>query len=445
MDLEKDTSESFVTEPTAPAPEPKKTQADAEAAIDELRTLAGMEASQWDYMPRPPVRLRKSDHLFIKIFIPMLIVFVVLFAVSTRLVFGRGWLINSLNGAIPGQHFTLPIVELPELEERFYQPDGRYTVEGVSEAVSKSIVTIEAYDERTALAAFGQGSGIIMSSDGYIITNAHVIESGTLAIKVRLKDGEEYNATVVGSDAKSDIAVIKITAQDLPAAQFGDSDKIVPGEQVVAIGSPAGLEGSVTTGIVSGVDRMIRVESNNISMSCIQIDAAINPGNSGGALINMWGQVVGITSSKLDALEYDNIGFAIEMSAAQPIIEQLIENGRVLGRPRVGIAFHEISDFIAEFYGTPAGLEISEISPDCDISNTELEVGDYITEMNGTPVRSADDVYEIIFKMSPGDEITAKVVRVVSEDDDGYETEEFEITFKLMEDNSEFVSKDNNN
>ena len=425
----------------APATEPEKP---SEEALNELRELAEAEAEQWDYLPKPPRKLRRSrDHLFLKIFIPMLALFLVLFGAAGRAVFGKGWLKNMLEGKEPGAHFTLPIAEIPVLEDRFYQPDGRFTVEGVNRAVSPSIVTIESFTEASALAPYGQGSGIIMSSDGYIITNAHVIEDATLAIKVRLYDGTEYSATVVGSDVKGDIAVIKIDAKGLQAAQFGDSDAVNIGEQVIAIGTPAGLEGSVTTGIVSGVDRMIRVETTNISMSCIQIDAAINPGNSGGALINMWGQVVGITSSKLDAVEYDNIGFAIEMSAAQPIIEQLIENGRVLGRPKVGISFYEISDALADIYGTPAGLEIAEISPDCDIANTDLEVGDYITEMNGIKVRSADDVYEIILKMNPGDEITAHVIRLVQIGrTEQYDIVEFDITFKLMEDDGEFVSED---
>lgn len=443
MDFEKDTPAAPVSVPADITEVKQPYSNDAAEAIRELEELAGMEAEQWDYMPKPPRRLRsKRDHLFLKVFLLMLVVFVALFAVSTRLVFGKGWISNIINGVKPGQHFTLPIAPIPELEDRFYQPDGRFTVEGVFEAVSPSIVTIESFSKESAFAAYGQGSGIIMSADGYILTNAHVIDGATLAVRVRLKDGSEYNATVIGSDVKSDIAVIKVDAHDLPAVQFGDSDAIVQGEQVVAIGSPAGLEGSITTGIVSGVDRMIRVETTNISMSCIQIDAAINPGNSGGALINMWGQVIGITSSKLDALEYDNIGFAIEMSAAQPIIEQLIENGKVLGRPRIGIAFLEISDARAEFFGTPAGLEIQQISEDCDIANTELQVGDYITEINGVAVRSADDVYAIILDMSPGDELTAKVVRVLpNKTDDELRTTEFEITFKLMEDNAEFVGE----
>lgn len=439
MDLDKNLPENEAIPAAVGA-----SDAEAAEAIKELEELAGVESEQWDYMPKPPRRLRKSrDHLFLKVFLLFAVVFVILFGVCARMVFGKGWLKNMFSGEKPGLHFTLPIAELPKLEDRLYQEDGRYTVEGVFEAVSPSIVTIESFSEESAFSAYGQGSGIIMSSDGYILTNAHVIADASLAIRVRLKDGTEYNATVIGSDIKSDIAVIKIGASDLPAAQFGDSDAICHGEQVVAIGSPAGLESSITTGVVSGVDRMIRVETTNISMSCIQIDAAINPGNSGGALINMWGQVIGITSSKLDALEYDNIGFAIEMSAAKPIIEQLIENGRVIGRPKIGITFREVSDAAAEYYGTPAGLWIAEISPDCDIANTELEVDDYIVEMNGVPVRSADDVYAIILDMSPGDEITAKVVRVLPpkaiDDPDEYRTHEFEITFKLMEDNSDMV------
>ena len=407
-------------------------------AIKELRELAQDEASQWDYLPKPPRKLRSGkDHYFLKVFIFMFITFCLLFGLAARMVFGKGWINRIFKPEPDKSGFTLPIAEYPELDGKFYQPDGRYTVEGVYEAVSPSIVTIEAYDD-SAVAAFGQGSGIIMSPDGYIITNAHVVEMATLAIKVRLKDGTEYSAAVIGNDVKSDIAVLKINAKNLPAAQFGDSDKVAIGEKVVAIGSPAGLEGSVTTGIASGLDRMIRVEQTNISMSCIQIDAAINPGNSGGALVNMWGQVIGITSSKLDALEYDNIGFAIEMSAAQPIIESLITSGAVLDRPRVGISFYEISDAYAEVHGTPAGLQIAEISEDCDIANTELEVGDYITEMNGQKVRSADDVYAIILKMKPGDEITAKVVRELPSG----KTKEFEIKFKLMEDNSSFIDEE---
>ncbi len=405
--------------------------------LEELKLIAAKEAEQWDYMPKAIGKAKTGkSHTFIKIFLPMLTAFVVLFAVICSTVFGSGWFKNLITPKEDNlKEFTLPIAPLPQLEESYYQADGRYTVEGVVNAVGKSIVTLECYMQGQPLAPYSQGSGVIMSADGYIITNAHVIEDATLSILVRTSDGMEYDATVVGSDIKSDLAVIKITSKvELTPAQFGDSDALKPGEQVVAIGSPAGLEGSVTTGIVSGVDRMIKVDANNIEMSCIQIDAAINPGNSGGALLNMWGQVVGITSSKMDSIEFDNIGFAIEISGASEIIESLIEHGRVIGRPKIGISFYEVSDIIAAENGAPAGLYIAEIDPTCDIANTDLKIDDIITEMNGVKVRSADDVFAIILDLQPGDEITAKVLRYENGD-----YIEFEITFKLMEEGGEFV------
>ncbi len=402
--------------------------------LEELKALAEKEAEQWDYLPKAMGKLKKKqrNHTFIKIFIPMVLAFSILFVVTCNTVFGSGWFANKFIGGDNRMEFTLPVAEIPQLEDRYYQADGRFTVEGVAKAAIDSIVTIECYIEGQPLLPASQGSGIIMSEDGYIITNAHVIENATLSILVRTADGLEFDATVVGSDIKSDLAVIKANAKKLQPAQFGDSDQLVLGEQVVALGSPAGLEGTVTTGIVSGLDRPVRVDTVNIEMSCIQIDAAINPGNSGGALLNMWGQVVGITSSKMDSIDFDNIGFAIEMSAAKPIIEQLIEHGRVLGRPKIGISFYEVSDALGAQNDTPGGLYIAEISPDCDIANSGLQIDDIIVEMNGIPVRSANDVYDIILELSPGDEMTAKVLRLNEEG----EFDEFEISFKLMEDDS---------
>lgn len=415
--------------------EESKSRNDAEA-LEDIKALAAMEADAYDYLPRPVGKVKKRDHSFLKAFLLMLVIFAVLFFVTARLIFGKGWITNLINGKPEGISFTLPIAELPELEDQFYQADGRFTTEGVARAVSPSIVTVEAFVEGYAFAPYGQGSGIIMSEDGYIITNAHVIDGATLGISVRLHNGNEYDALLIGSDYKSDIAVLKITSTEkLFPAQFGDSDALILGEQVVAIGTPAGLEQTVTSGCVSGLDRMIKVNDDNINMSCIQIDAAINPGNSGGALINMWGQVIGITSSKLDSVDYDNIGFAIEMSAAKPIIENLIEHGRVLGRPKIGISFYQFDEATADYYNTIPGLHIAEIDQSCDIANTELAVDDIITSMNGTPVMSSDDVYAIILELQPGDTVTASVSRI--KEDGSYET--FEIEFKLMEDDSSFV------
>ena len=151
----------------------------------------------------------------------------------------------------------------------------------------------------------------------------------------------------------------------------------------------------------------------------------------------MWGQVVGITSSKMDSIEYDNIGFAISINAARPILEELIENGSVLGRPRIGISFYEVSDSAAMLYGVPAGLHIAGILEDCDVYNTELQIDDVITGFNGIPVRTSDDVYKILEDMKAGDTITAQVTRITQ---DGFL--EFEITFKLEEDDSSLIMEE---
>lgn len=406
--------------------------------IEELRELAYNEAEPLEYLPKRIGKTRRHSLSAGKLALMFAILFIVLFMSTARLVFGKGWIKNMFSGEDNLKSFTIPIATHEELEDSYYQPDGRYTVEGISKVCSPSIVTIEAFLDDNIYSAYGQGSDIIMTSDGYIITNAHVIADAKFAIIVRLSDGTEYNAKVVGSDAKTDLAIVKITATGLTPAQFGDASQLKIGEQVVAIGSPAGFEHSCTTGVISGLNRTIKVNSTNIGMDCIQIDAAINPGNSGGALLNMWGQVVGITSSKLEANEYDNIGFAISIDAAKPILEELIENGGILGRPKIGISFYEVSDSLAKLYDMPAGLHIAEISPDCDIANTPLAVDDVIVEMNGVTVRSADDVYEIILKLHPRDEVTAKVVRVL----ENGKTKEFEITFKLMEDTSASIQEE---
>lgn len=444
-----ESSDKTVPERSAPTPDEASAKLNLEwrrqelerrrqEIIEELRELAYNEAEPLEYLPKRVGKTRRHSLSAGKLALMFAILFIVLFMSAARLVFGRGWIKNMFGGNDNLKSFTIPIVTHDELEESYYQPDGRYTVEGIYKTCSPSIVTIEAFLDDNIYSAYGQGSGIIMTSDGYIITNAHVIADAKLAIIVRLYDGTEYNAKVVGSDIKTDLAIVKITADGLTPAQFGDTSQLKIGEQVVAIGSPAGFEHSCTTGIISGLNRTIKVNSINIGMDCIQIDAAINPGNSGGALLNMWGQVIGITSSKLEANEYDNIGFAISIDAAKPILEELIENGGVLGRPKIGISFYEVSDSLAKLYDMPAGLHIAEISPDCDIANTPLAVDDVITEMNGVTVRSADDVYKIILKLHPGDEVTAKVVRVLESGN----TKEFEITFKLMKDTSASIQED---
>ena len=364
----------------------------------------------------------------------MLIAMVLLLLTAVN---GRGWLIRLINGG-KNIEFTLPIEDKPQLDSSLYQEDGRYTLEGVAEAVMPSVVSIEIFSGQADLLPSSQGSGIIMSTDGYILTNAHVVDEAA-KIKVILNTKEEYSADLIGADAPTDIAVIKIGKKGLTPAQFGNSDEVKLGEDAVVIGSPAGFYGSVTKGVVSGLDRQIRVESYSVPMSCIQVDAAINPGNSGGALVNMWGQVVGITSSKLASRSYYGIGFAIAINAAKPMIEEIMAKGYVAETPRIGITFYSVSEDNAVMSGIKAGMLVVEIDQSCDISNTDLQPGDIITKLNDKYVSSTESVKEILKEYKPGDMMTGKVFRP---NEEGGGTE-FEITFRLMSDKSSLVPAEN--
>lgn len=334
------------------------------------------------------------------------------FLIVFTYVFGKGWIGNILDeekDSENGFEFVLPLAQRPELEgDENYTSDGKYTVQGVAKAVEKSVVTIYSYVRTGDEIVSGQGSGVIMSEDGFIVTNAHVVSgSDEVTLRVRTYDDVYYSAKVVGMDEMSDIAVIKISENGLSPAIFGDSTQLCVGEQIVAIGSPGGLTGTVSTGIVSGLNRAIYTDDISLT-DCIQIDAPINPGNSGGALVNMWGQVVGIVSAKLEAEDYDGIGFAISSAKAKKIVEDLMEYGCVAGRVKIGIVFYVYSDPSLQ---ETEGLLIAEIEEDCDIFNSGLHVGDTITKIEGKKITSADDVSEILEDKYAGDELTFEYVR----------------------------------
>ncbi len=246
----------------------------------------------------------------------------------------------------------------------------------------------------------GSGSGIIISEDGYIVTNEHVI-SGATEISVILNTGEEITATLVGADAKSDLAVLKIDKSGLPAATLGDSESINAGELAVAIGNPLGQElaGSVTTGVISAVNRTMTVDNKVYNL--IQTDAAINPGNSGGALVNQYGEVIGINTIKLSSEAVEGIGFAIAISEAKPIIDDLIDEGYVSGRPLVGIEVDE----------TRSGLLVAVIAPGSGASNSDLAVGDLIVKAEGEVVKTVDALNELRDTKKPGESIKLTVIR----------------------------------
>ncbi len=246
----------------------------------------------------------------------------------------------------------------------------------------------------------GSGSGVIISSDGYIVTNNHVIENAT-EVKVILNTHEEYNAKLIGSDERTDLAVIKIDAQGLTPAVLGDSSTLEVGELAVAIGNPLGQElaGSVTVGVISATNRTISVSGRTLNL--VQTDAAINPGNSGGALVNCFGEVIGINTVKMSSTDVEGIGFAIPISEAKPIIDDLMNNGKVTGRPSIGVMGQD----------APYGVVVGEVIEGGAAERAGIIDGDLIVKVNDQAVTSVEEINEIRDKFKPGDTISITVYR----------------------------------
>lgn len=254
-----------------------------------------------------------------------------------------------------------------------------------------------------------EGSGIIATSDGYIITNAHVVD-GADSLKVITSDGKTYEAELIGSDSMTDLAVIKVDAEGLTAAEFGSSSDLVVADPVIAIGNPGGLQSTVTVGYVSALNRPVTSSDTGYTMNCIQTDAAINPGNSGGALVNMYGQVIGINSSKIVATGYEGLGFAIPIDDALPIIRNLKDYGYVKDRAMLGISGQYLDSWTANFYGLPSGMYVAEVNNE-SVSDAGVQQGDVITKIDDEEITSANTISNYIAKKKPGDEVTLTITR----------------------------------
>jgi len=315
---------------------------------------------------------------------------------------------DSTNGGTGG-NISLELASKPSNESVKPDETGRYNTEGVAELVKPSVVGVVTYQQAPILQELGAGSGIIMTADGYIITNEHVV-SGANAVKVVLSDNKEYEAEIVGSDVKTDLAVLKINAKGLTPAAFGSSSQTKVGEDVVAIGNPAGLSGSVTKGIVSELNREVATESG-YGLKSIQTDAAINPGNSGGALVNMFGQVIGINSSKYVGTGYEGIGFAIAIDEAKPILDHLINYGYVKDRVKIGISYTEITETTARMYGLKAGLYVQAIDEEAQVASSGLKEYDIITHIDGVNMTSASLISSVLEGKKPGDKLELTVYR----------------------------------
>ena len=258
------------------------------------------------------------------------------------------------------------------------------------------------------------GTGVIFSEEGYIITNHHVID-GAREITVLLSDERVLDATLVGADAVSDLAVLHVEDDNLKAAEFGDSTQLRVGDSVAAIGDPLGseLRGTLTNGIVSAINRDVTMGGR--IMTLIQTNAAINSGNSGGPLINCYGQVIGINTMKIgDNASYagvEGLGFAIPSVTVKEIVDQLIDQGYVSGRPSLGITGEGVSSFYQHYYRMPAGLYITEVDVNSDAANRGITPGDILVSINDTRITNLDALTYALYNYNPGDSVTVVIYR----------------------------------
>lgn len=298
--------------------------------------------------------------------------------------------------------------------------DTTNPIPDIVEAVSKSVVGIINYGGSNAYGDIEQGSGtgFLISSQGYIVTNFHVIDNST-KITVVFLDDTEVEAQIIGWDKELDIAVLKVEAPNLVALALGDSDKLRVGEFTIAIGDPTGreLSGTTTFGIISALSRTVNVYGRKNDY--IQTDAAINPGNSGGPLLNMKGEVIGITSLKTITASYDEsgnpitaegLGFALPINIAKPIIQEIITKGYVT-RPGIGVTVSEVTEEASNQMQVPKGVMIQSITKNGPADLAGLKVGDVVTEANGTAITSLDQFISIVKTMKVGDELNVSYWR----------------------------------
>ncbi len=324
---------------------------------------------------------------------------------------------NSSSVSATSVNSNLPSVNISSPSATSTSANDGLSGEEIYAKVSPSVVSIQAVNLTSGEG--GTGSGVIMSADGYIITNNHVVVDENTGVQqdkitVYMSDGTSFPAEVIGLDEQTDLAVLKIgpAGTTLTPAEFGDSNSLLVGEEVYAIGSPGGLDlaNTITGGHISALNRDITIDDR--VMSLIQTDAAINPGNSGGALINKYGQVIGITSAKLGISYYEGLGFAIPMDTVKPIVDELIQNGYIAGRPQIGISGQNVSEQQSAAYGIPQGVRVINVDSRSNAAAAGVQANDIITGINGTEVTNMDGVNAVKDKLSAGDKITLTLYRM---------------------------------
>ena len=321
----------------------------------------------------------------------------------------------------------LPRAELvPDFKVAISSDRGKeLSLQELYDQCSKSIVAIKGYQD--GVDGYYWGSGIILSKDGLILTNTHVIENCDTA-SVTLYDNSSYDAALVGADSTSDIAVLRIEATGLTPASFGDSAELAIGDKVAAIGNPLGetFRMTLTDGIISAIDRGISY--NGHSMTLLQTNTAINEGNSGGALFNMYGQVIGVTNMKMMSSysSIEGIGFAIPSSTIAAVADSLMQYGEVRGRTAIGITVGAIPKNVTSHYDLPAGLYVSAVEEKSDAAAKGIQQGDIITAVNGNPASATSDILTVKNTLSVGDTIAFTIWR------DG---ETFDVDVTLVDEN----------
>ena len=307
---------------------------------------------------------------------------------------------------------NVPVVEVrPEFTISLQPSTGEeLSLQDLYERCAPTIVSISAYQEGKM--GYSWGSGVIISEDGLILTNCHVLEDSDSAV-VTLSDGMEYDALLVGADAISDVALLKIDAVGLPVAALGESSQLRVGDRVAAIGNPLGenFRNTLTDGIISAIERGMTY--NGRSMTLLQTNTAINEGNSGGALFNLQGQVIGITNMKMMSSysSIEGIGFAIPSGTVCTVVNALVRDGEVKGRPSIGITVGAIPDTAKEKYTLPDGLYVVDVSDGSDAKEKGIKAGDVITAANGIPVTTTEEISDIKNGLQVGDTIVLTVWR----------------------------------
>jgi len=313
------------------------------------------------------------------------------------------------DAAPSGSSVQLQLNQTPQAIENVPQ-EGGLSLQAIYEKAIASVVSISC----TGTSGTSTGTGVVLSADGYIVTNCHVVEKAT-AIQILLSDGQKLSASLVGTDSASDLAVLYVIDTALTPAEFGDSSTLRVGDAVVAIGDPLGiaLRGTMTDGIVSAINRDITTGGR--TMTLIQTNAALNSGNSGGPLLNCYGQVIGINTMKIgdymNSAGVEGLGFAIPSTTVKEIVDQLVANGYVSGRPALGIEVQEISAFDQMYYRIPQGLYITRVEADSAAAQQGISPGDILLSFDGTRITDADTMQSLLYSYNAGDTVNVVIYR----------------------------------